>query len=288
MSTVPASPATHAATASDAVAVADPLHSALSARTPPARPGAPAAALAFSWRAVVRIRHLPDQLFDVTVFPVMMLVLFAYLFGGALAGSTGEYLQEVLPGILVMTVTMTTQSTAVALNTDIAKGVFDRFRSLPIWRPAPLVGALLADLGRYAITATMIVGLGTVLGFRPDAGLPGVLAGVGLVLVFAWSLSWVWTTLGLLARSPESVMFLGILVTFPLSFVSNVFVDPATLPGWLEAFVDINPLTHLVTAVRGLMHGDAAAVEIGWVLMICAVLVAVFGPLTMRLYRRER
>ncbi|MHC0430807.1 ABC transporter permease [Streptomyces sp. O3] len=266
----------------------EPLRPALSARTRPGRASASAATLAFGWRAVLRIRRLPDQLFDVTVFPLLMLVMFTYLFGGALAGSTGQYLQTVLPGILVMTVTMTTQSTAIALNTDIAKGVFDRFRSLPVWQPAALVGALLADLGRYAIAATMIVSVGALLGFRPDAGLPGLLAGVALVLLFAWSLSWVWTSLGLLARTPESVMFLGILVTFPLSFVSNVFVDPATLPGWLEAFVSVNPITHLVTAVRGLMHGEPVTTEIGWVLMTCAGLVAVFGPVTMRLYRRER
>ncbi|MFC9997390.1 ABC transporter permease [Nocardia sp. NPDC127526] len=261
-------------------ATADPLR--------PPRPGAAATAVTFAWRAVLRIKHVPDQLSDVTVFPLMMLVMFTYLFGGALAGSTGEYLQSVLPGILVMTVTMTTQSTAVALNADITKGVFDRFRSLPIWQPAPLVGALLADLARYAIAATMIAGAGVLLGFRPDAGLPGLLAGMGLVLLFAWSLSWVWTSLALLARTPESVMFLAILVTFPMSFVSNIFVDPATLPRWLETVVDINPITHLVTAVRGLMHGDPVGTEIGWVLATCAALIAVFGPLTMRLYRRER
>jgi ABC-2 type transport system permease protein len=244
--------------------------------------------LAFGWRSVLRIKHVPDQLFDVTVFPVLMLVLFTYLFGGALSGSTGEYLQTVLPGILVMTITMTTQSTAVAINTDIAKGVFDRFRSMPIWQPAPLAGAVLADLGRYSIAATTLIGAGTVLGFRPDAGLLGLVAGVALVLVFAWSLSWVWTSIALVARAPESVMFLGILVTFPLSFLSNVFVDPGTLPNWLAAFVDVNPVTHLVTAVRGLMHGAAAGADIGWVLIFCAALVGVFAPLTMRLYRRER
>lgn len=278
MTTVPAVPTTDV----------DPLPSALATARRPIRPSAAAATLAFAWRALLRIKHVPDQLFDVTVFPLMMLVMFTYLFGGALAGSTGEYLQTLLPGILVMTVTMTTQSTAVALNNDIAKGVFDRFRSLPIWRPAALVGALLADLGRYAIAATMIVGVGALLGFRPGAGIPGVLGGVSLVLLFAWSLSWAWTSLGLLARSPESVMFLGILVTFPMSFVSNVFVDPTTLPGWLEAFVDVNPITHLVTAVRGLMHGDSVTAAIGWVLTACTILVAAFGPVTMRLYRRER
>lgn len=254
----------------------------------PPRPSAVATARAFAWRALLRIKHVPDQLSDVTVFPLMMLVMFTYLFGGALAGSTGDYLQSVLPGILVMTVVMTTQSTAVALNADIGTGVFDRFRSLPIWQPAALVGALLADLGRYAIAAAMVVGAGVLLGFRPDAGVTGLLAGAGLVLLFAWSLSWVWTALGLLARTPQSVMFLAILVTFPLSFVSNVFVDPATLPGWLRAFVDVNPITHLVGAVRGLMHGTPVTTDLTWVFLTCAVLVAVFGPLTMYLYRRER
>lgn len=266
----------------------DSLRTALSSRVRPSRPSAVATVLAFVWRAVLRIKHVPDQLSDVTVFPLMMLVMFTYLFGGAIAGSTSEYLQSVLPGILVLTLTMTTQSTAVALNADISKGVFDRFRSLPIWQPAPLVGALLADLARYVISAAVIVGVGVLLGFRPEAGLTGMLAGVGLVLLFAWSLSWVWTSLGLLARSPESVMFLAILVTFPLTFVSNVFIDPATLPGWLEAFVGVNPITQLVTAVRGLMHGQSVTTEIGWVLLTCAVLIAVFGPVTMRLYRRER
>ncbi|MCP9622625.1 ABC transporter permease [Nocardia otitidiscaviarum] len=276
-----------AATAAPASAT-DPLRAALSSGQRPARPGPLSTALAFAWRAVLRIKHVPDQLADVTVFPLMMLFMFTYLFGGALAGSVREYLQSVLPGLLVMTVIMSTQSTAVALNGDIGKGVFDRFRSLPIWQPAPLVGALLADLTRYAMAATVIVSVGVLLGFRPDAGLPGLLAGMGLVLLFAWCLSWVWTSLALLARTPESVMFLAILVTFPMSFVSNIFVDPATLPGWLEAFVAVNPVSQLVTAVRGLMHGQSAGTEIGWVFLTCAVLVAVFGPVTMRLYRRER
>lgn len=267
---------------------ADPHRAALSTLDRPARAGAAATVASFVWRAVLRIKHVPDQLSDVTVFPIMMLVMFTYLLGGALAGSTADYLHTVLPGILVLTVTMTTQSTAVALNADIGRGVFDRFRSLPIWQPAPLVGALLADVARYVIAATVIVGAGVLLGFRPGAGVAGLVAGVGLVLVFAWSLSWVWTTLALLARTPESVMFLAILVTFPLTFISNVFVDPATLPGWLQGFVKVNPITQLVTAVRGLTHGAPVGSEIARVLMICLALVAVFGPLTMRLYRRER
>lgn len=262
--------------------------SALSSGKRPARPDIATSTLVFGWRALLRIKHIPSQIFDVTMFPLIMLVMFTYLFGGALAGSTSTYLQSVLPGILVMTIVMTTQSTGVALNSDITKGIFDRFRSLPIWQPAALAGALLADLARYAISATVVVGVGTLLGFRPAAGVPGLLLGVGLALLFAWSLSWVWTSIGLIISAPESMMFLGMMITFPLTFVSNVFIDPTTLPDWLERFVDINPITHLVSAVRGLMHGEQVAGDVTWVLVSCVVLVAVFAPISMRLYRRER
>jgi ABC-2 type transport system permease protein len=254
----------------------------------PSVAGPVSASLTFAWRALLRLRHI-DQLFDVTVFPLLVLVMFTYLFGGALAGSTEEYLQTVLPGILAMTVIMTTQSTGVALNTDIGKGVFDRFRSLPTWQPGPLVGALLADVVRYAVCVVSVAGVGALMGFRPDAGLPGLLMGAGLIVFFAWSLSWVWTAVGLVARTPEAVYSIGMMITFPLNFVSNVFVDPTTLPGWLQTFVDANPVSHLVTAVRGLIHGHpGTAGEVVWVLLFCAVVVAVFAPLSARLYRRER
>jgi ABC-2 type transport system permease protein len=264
------------------------LREALAAGAPPTRPGAVSAALTFGWRALLKIKHVPEQLFDVTMFPVMFLLMFTYLFGGALAGSTGEYLHFVLPGILVMTVTMITMYTGVALNTDIQKGVFDRFKTLAIWQPSALVGALLADGVRYSIGSTVIVVLGLVLGFRPEAGAVGMVLGVALVVIFSFCLSWVWTTLGLIMRTPESVMYASMMVLFPLTFISNVFVDPETMPGWLQAFVEINPITLVVTAVRGLMHGGVTAAEIGWVLLVSVLLVAVFAPLAMRQYRRER
>lgn len=264
------------------------LQAALSTRARPARPGPLSASLTFGWRAVLKIKHVPEQLFDVTMFPVMFLLLFTYLFGGALAGSTSDYLQDVLPGILVMTVAMITMYTGMTLNTDIQKGVFDRFRSLPVWRPSALVGALLADAVRYTIAGTVVIGLGVALGFRPDGGVLGVVAAVAVLLVFAFSLSWIWTSIGLVARKPESVMYMSMMVLFPLTFVSNVFVDPATMPGWLQAFVDVNPITHLTTAARGLMHGNVDADSIAFVFVSAAVLVAVFAPLTMRLYNRER
>lgn len=228
------------------------------------------------------------QLFDVTAFPIMFVLLYTYLFGGALAGSPRDYLQDLLPGILAMGVSWTSVYTGQGLNTDISKGVFDRFRSLPIWRPAVLVGMLLGDTVRYTIASLVILVLGVTLGFRPGGGPVGIALGVALVLVFAFSLSWVWTAVGLRMPTPEAVMQISMTILFPLTFASNVFVDPSTMPGWVQAFVNNNPITHLATAVRGLMHGAADGGEIAWVLIWSVALVAVFAPLTMRLYAKER
>ena len=188
------------------------LHSVLSARTRPSRPSALSASLTFGWRALLKIKHVPEQLFDVTAFPIMFTLIFTYLFGGALAGSTNEYLHYLLPGILVQTVVFITIYTGLGLNTDITKGVFDRFRSLPIWRPAALVGALLGDAARYTMASTMVIVLGLVLGFRPDGGVLGMLLSVALLLVFSFGLSWIWTALGLVLRTPNSVMGVSMMV----------------------------------------------------------------------------
>jgi ABC-2 type transport system permease protein len=254
----------------------------------PRRPNGLQTSLTFGWRALLKIKHVPEQFFDVTAFPVMLTLMFTYLFGGALAGSTKEYIQFLLPGILVQTVVMITMYTGMALNTDIEKGVFDRFRTLPVWRPSAIVGALFGDAARYTVASTVTVVLGLILGFRPDGGLFGVLGGVLLLLMFSFSLSWIWTSLGLLLRTPNSVMGTSMMILFPLTFGSNIFVDPDTMPGWLQAAVDVNPITHLVTAVRGLMAGSADSGDITWVLVSCAVLIVVFAPLTMRLYKNKR
>jgi daunorubicin/doxorubicin transport system permease protein len=264
------------------------LRAALSSRVRPAPPSPLAASLAFAWRAMLKIRHVPMQLFDVTIFPIMFTLIFTYLFGGALAGSPTEYLQDLLPGILVMTVVMITVYTGMAINSDIHKGVFDRFRSLPIWRPAVLVGMLLADVVRYTAASAVVIALGVALGFRPDGGPMGVVMAVALLLVFSFGMSWVWTTIGMVMQTPETVMQMSMTVLFPLTFASNVFVDPSTMPGWLQAIVNNNPISHLTTAARGLMHGQVDAGEIGWVLAWSVALVAVFAPLAMRLYNKER
>ena len=262
------------------------LHTALASSPRPPRTSAASAVLTFGWRGMLKVKHVPEQLLDVTITPVMFVLMFTYLFGGAISGSTGEYLDYILPGVLVVAVLFTTVYSGIALNTDLTKGVVDRFRSLPIWSPAPLVGALLGDSVRYLVAGTVIVGLGLILGYRPDGGVPGVLAAVGLVVVFAFGLSWIFTTMGLLLRSPNAVMNAGFMSIFPLTFLSNVYVEPETLPAGLEAFVNANPVSVLVTAARGLMEGNADAGDIAIVLGVAALLTAVFAPLTSRLYRR--
>jgi len=265
------------------------LRSALFAHSRPPRPSALSASFTFGWRALLKIKYIPEQLADVIGIPIIFTLLFTYLFGGALAGSTGAYLQFLLPGTLVMTVVLVTMYAGIELNTDITTGVFDRFRSMPIWRPAPIVGALLGDGGRYLLASTLVIVLGLVLGFRPGGGVVGVGLSVALVLVFAFSLSWIWTVLGLIMRTPNAVMSVGTVVLFPLTLASNVFVNPQTMPGWLQAFVGVNPIAHLVTAARSLMvHGTVTAGQVGWVLLASAALTAIFAPLTMLLYRNKR
>ena len=276
-------PTTRPQTAPDADAAA--VAKALASTQRPPRPSPASAALTFGWRGMLKIKHVPEQLIDVTITPVLFTLLFTYMYGGAISGSTGEYLQFILPGTLVMSVLFTTVYSGVALNTDMTKGVVDRFRSLPIWPAAPLVGAVVGDSVRYVLAGTVVVIVGVILGYSPAGGIDGVIAAMALVVVFAFGLAWAFTTVGLLMRSPNAVMNTGFMALFPLLFISNAFVPPETLPSAIEAFVDVNPFSHLVTAARGLMDGNAEMGDIFLVLGEAAVLTAVFAPLTMRLYR---
>ena len=260
----------------------------VSSRHPrPPRPTASTASLVFLWRGMVKVKHVPEQLFDVIMIPLLFTLMFTYLFGGALAGSPSAYLRDLLPGTLVLSVLLVSVYTGVGLNADVATGVFDRFRSLPIWRPAPIVGALLGDVGRNTLAASLVIGLGLLMGFRPEGGLIGTVLAVALLLVFAFGLGWIWSTLGLVLRSSSSVNTVSLVVVFPLSFTSNIFVEPSTMPTWLEWFVAVNPVSSLVTAVRGLVHGPAFGQHVAWVLIVAAALVTTFAPLTMRLYRNK-
>jgi ABC-2 type transport system permease protein len=261
------------------------VRKALSSTPRPPRPSAASAGLTFGWRGMLKIKHVPEQLIDVTITPVLFTLLFTYMYGGAISGSTAEYLQFILPGTLVMSVLFTTVYSGVALNTDMTKGVVDRFRSLPIWPAAPLAGAVFGDSVRYVLAGTVVVVVGVILGYSPEGGVEGMIAAMAMVVVFAFGLAWVFTSVGLVMRSPNAVMNTGFMALFPLLFISNAFVPPETLPSAIEAFVDVNPFSHLVTAARGLMDGTASAGDILLPLGEAAVLTAVFAPLTLRLYR---
>ena len=263
-------------------------HRVLGTQARPRPASAASSVTTLAWRAMLKIKHVPFQLFDVTVTPIMFTLLFTFIFGGALAGTPREYIQFLLPGVLVQTIVFITVYTGVGINTDIHKGLFDRFRSLPMWQPAPIFGALAGDLFRYSVAAALIIIVGLILGFRPQGGVIGVVLAVALVLVFAFALSWLWIIVGMKVRTAESVMTTSFVFLMPLTFASNIFVQLNTMPGWLQAVVSRNPVTHLANASRGLMHGTPVASDVLWVLGASAVITAVAAPIAMRMYRRER
>jgi oleandomycin transport system permease protein len=243
--------------------------------------------LTLAWRGVTKTIHSTEALLDVTLQPIIFLLLFVYVFGGAISGNTADYLQFALPGVLVQTVVFASAGTGVALADDLSTGIFARFRSLPISRSAPLLGAIGADLVRYLASGVIMLIFGTILGFRFDSSPLAVLAALGLVMVFAFALCWVFTTLAMVVKEPRSVQGLGALIMLPLTFGSNVFVPASTMPGWLRAFVDINPVSKVAEAVRGLLTGGPVAAPATASLLTAAVIVAVFAPLAVALYRRR-
>ena len=255
-----------------------------------ARPVVPAVlrhSATLAWRGVLKTVHSTEALLDVTLQPVIFLLLFVYVFGGAIAGDTTTYLQYALPGVLVQTVVFASAGTGTGLADDLKSGIFDRFRSLPISRTAPLLGAIGADLVRYVTSGVIMLAFGFLLGFRTNAGVLAVLASLALVTAFAFALCWVFTALAMVLREPRSVQGLGALVILPLTFGSNVFVPTATLPTWLQAFVEVNPVSKVADAVRGLLSGGPVAGPATATLVAAVVLVGVFGPLAVVLYRRR-
>ena len=272
----------------DTVPAAGDLTGVLGRRDVVPRSGPLAATLTLAWRAMLKIKHVPFQLFDVTIMPIMFTLLFTFIFGGALGGSPRNYIQFLLPGILVQTIVFITVYTGVGLNSDIQKGLFDRFRSLPMWQPAPVLGALAGDLIRYSIASVVILIVGFILGFRPAGGAIGVVAAFGLVLLFAFAVSWIWIIIGMKVKTPESVMTTSFIFLMPLTFASNIFVGLDTMPGWLQAVVRHNPVTHLATASRGLMQELPLGDSVLWALLWSAGIILVFAPLALRMYHKER
>jgi len=240
-----------------------------------------------AWRNLVKFRHTPDQLLDILLMPVTFVLMFVFLFGNAVSGDWRAYLQFVIPGIAVQALMFATLGSALALSTDLRTGVFDRFRSLPVARSAPLVGHILGESVKYVLAVVLVFAFGTVLGFRTHGGPAALLAAAGLLLAFAFATSWIATLIGVVARAAETVQALGLVLVLPLTFGSNVFVPTGKLPGWLQAWVKINPVTQVSDAVRALLLGLPPGRTVARSLLWAAGIVAVFAPLAVNAYRRR-
>jgi ABC-2 type transport system permease protein len=240
-----------------------------------------------AWRALKKMRRNPEQFFDVTIQPLLFTAMFAYVFGGAISGNVKSYLPLMIPGIVGQTVLTTCMSTGVQLRDDMEKGVFDRFKALPIARIAPLAGPMVADLLRYLIAASLTFSMGMIIGYRPHGGALGVLGAIVLAVFTGWAIAWIFTWLGTIARSARSVQGFSMLILFPMTFLSNAFVPVHTLPGALATFVNINPVSHLVSATRDLANHAVISGEVGWTLLAGLVVIAIFVPLSLRSYKRH-
>ncbi len=241
-----------------------------------------------SWRTLVQIKHNPMELIDFSIQPIMFLLLFTYVFGGAIAGSTGDYLTFALPGIIVQNALFGTMNIGVGLSTDLTKGVFDRLRALPIARWAPLTGRIVADTVKQAWAMSLLLGLGVIMGFRVgDNGVLGVLGAYGVLLAFAVAFSWISVLVGVLVSEPDRVMVFGFAVMFPLTFVSSAFVPADTMPGWLRGWVDVNPVTILADGIRGLLTTGPVAGPVSGALLWAAGVLVVFAPLAVRAFRKR-
>ena len=242
--------------------------------------------LALTWRNLLRLKHSPDQLLDVVVQPVTFVVLFVFVFGDAIAGNWHTYLQYVVPGITVQTLMFASMTTGLGLNTDVRTGIFDRFRSLPIARSAPLIGQVLGDMCRYVVSLLLVLVFGAVLGFRFHAGALAVLAACAVVMGFGFAMCWVGATVGMLAKRPSTVSVFSFVLVLPLMFSSNVLVPVGKLPGWLQAVARVNPVTQVSDAARALMLGTPGAHIVVDALLWSAAIVLVFAPLAVWAYLR--
>jgi oleandomycin transport system permease protein len=238
-------------------------------------------------RNLLKFKHTPDQLLDIILMPITFVLMFVFLFGTAVSGDWRTYLQFVIPGIAVQALMFATLGSALALNTDLRNGIYDRLRSMPIARSAPLIGHILGDALKYVLSIVLVFGFGAILGYRTSAGAPQILAAAALMLAFAFAVCWIGTLIGIVARAAETVQALSLVLIFPLTFGSNVFVPTGKLPGWLQAWVKVNPVTQLSDAVRALLAHQPARPAATWALLWTIGIVAVFAPLAVTAYRRR-
>lgn len=238
--------------------------------------------LTLAWRSIIRIKHDPSEVAELSFQPIIFTLLFTYVFGGAISGDRQSYLQFMIPGMLVMTMLFTSLQVGQGINTDLVKGTFDRLRSLPIARSAPLAGRIVADQLKQIWAIILVTGVSLLLGFRPEEGALGVIAAAPLLLIFSAAFSWVAVLVGVTAKDAERVQLFGMTVVLPISFVSGVFAPTDTMPGVLRAFADINPVGNLLEACRGLINGGPVAEPLTWSLAWAAIIVLVFAPLAVR------
>ncbi|WP_248581536.1 ABC transporter permease [Nocardioides sp. InS609-2] len=243
--------------------------------------------MTMAWRATLKMRRNFEQFFDVTIQPLMFTAMFAGIFGGAVAGSVENYLPLLIPGLIAQTVLTACVATGTQLREDMDKGVFDRFKVLPISRIAPLAGPMVADMIRYFIAATLTFATGIAMGYRPGGGVIGVGAAILLAILAGWSLAWIFTWFGTVGSSAQAVQGYSLMVMFPLTFLSNAFVPADTLPGWLETFTKVNPVSHVVNALRDLANTGAVTAEVGFALLGCLAVIAIFAPLSVRGFARK-
>ena len=241
--------------------------------------------LVIAERNLVRLPRAPDLLLAFTVQPIMFLLLFVYVFGGAIVTPGYSYVDFLLPGIIVQNIAFGGFVTAVGLNEDLSKGLIDRFRSLPMARPAVLAGRTLADVATNSLSVAILLITGLIIGFRFDSSPQEILLGLVLLLLFGYAFSWVFAWLGLLVSSPESANSVGFIAVFPLTFISSAFVPVDSMPAGLQWFAEINPFTIVVDAMRALWVGAPAGNDVWGAFVWSFIIIAVFAPLPVARYR---
>ena len=242
--------------------------------------------LVLAKRSLKRIPRQPDLLIGFTVQPVMFVLLFVYVFGGAIDTGPLDYVDFLIPGIIVQSMVFGGFVTALGLADDLKKGLIDRFRSLPMWGPAVVAGRILADVGTNVIQLVIMFTVGIIAGFRFDASWAEIVAGIALLLLIGYAFSWVFAFIGITASSPEASNAYGFTILFPVTFVSSAFVPPDTMPSWLEPIAENNPFTTMVDAARALFVGTPAGNDVWGAVAWSVAIIAVFSVLSVWRYRR--
>ncbi len=239
----------------------------------------------FVWRSFLSMKHnLFGFVTDTVMGPVLMLIIFTYLFGGAIAGTATDYVQFLLPGMLILTVVPMTVYSGTAICLDISKGVYNRFRTMPFWQPSAVLGPLITDGLRYTSASLVTIGTGLLIGFRPEGGVMGTTLAILFTMLFAFSISWIFSLLGVLAKRPETVSGTSMIFIYPLLFASNILVDSSTMPRWIEVLVEFNPISIAAASVRGLMNNTVDPLVLAKGIGVCLLMIVIFAPFTIMIY----